>query len=101
MPWEDQIFPDGTGGAASPFHLAIETKLSEAEVVAEAKSRGWRSASCERGGVFGVVEVWVDNKYLVEVLVAEQAVRYRQFMRPSGCSAMFGEGVSAPFTRNS
>ncbi len=93
MPWEDQIFAEPSADGPSTFHLALETRLSEAEVLRLAESRGWRSLACERGGVFGVVEVWVDNLHLVEVLVPEQAERYRAFMNPTGCAAMFGPGT--------
>lgn len=94
MPWEDQIYAETGGHQPSSFHLAIETKLTEAEVISRAQSLGWRALACERAGVFGVVEVWVDNIYLVEVLVSEQAARYRSFMNTHGCAAMFGAAIS-------
>jgi hypothetical protein len=94
MPWEDQIFAESSASRPSSFHLAIETALSEAQIIARAQSLGWRTLACERAGVFGVIEVWVDNTYLVEVLVREQADRYRQFMNIDGCSAMFGPGTA-------
>lgn len=94
MPWEDQIYSETAERRPSSFHLAIETQLTEAEVISRAQSLGWRSLACERAGVFGVVEVWVDNTYLVEVLVPEQAARYRSFMNTHGCAAMFGAGIS-------
>lgn len=94
MPWEDQIFAEPGAARPSSFHLAIGTALTEAQVLALATARGWRTLACERAGVFGVVEVWVDNTYLVEVLVPEQAARYRQFMNIEGCTAMFGPGTA-------
>lgn len=94
MPWEDQIFSESGERRPTSFHLAIDTQLSEAEVISRAQSLGWRVLACERAGVFGVVEVWVDNLYLVEVLVPEQAARYRSFMNTHGCAAMFGAGIA-------
>jgi hypothetical protein len=94
MPWEDQIYPEPVDNRPSSFHLAIETKLTRSEVISRAAKLGWRSLYCDRGGVFGVVEVWIDNRYLVEVLTPEEAVRYRNFMNPQGCASMFGAGVS-------
>ncbi|HBE21207.1 MAG TPA: hypothetical protein DEG17_09265 [Cyanobacteria bacterium UBA11149] len=94
MPWEDQIYAEQIHRRPSSFHLAIETKLSEAEVISRSQSLGWRTVACNRGGVFGVVEVWVDNLYLVEVLVTEEAGRYRNFMNTTGCAAMFGSGIA-------
>lgn len=93
MPWEDQIYAEPTEHGYSSFHVAIQTALEESEVIARADALGWRSVACNRAGVFGLVEVWVDNRYLVEVLVAKEAARYRGFMNPEGCAAMFGPGV--------
>jgi hypothetical protein len=94
MPWEDQIFAEPGEPGPSSFHMAIATRLTEAQVLSRAKALGWHALACERAGVFGVVEVWVDNRYLVEVLVPEQAARYRAFMNLDGCTAMFGPGVA-------
>lgn len=94
MPWEDQIYTAYSVKAPSTFHMAIETKLSESEVISRARSLGWRTLACNRGGVFGVVEVWVDNTYLVEVLVEQEATRYRSFMNVVGCASMFGAGIA-------
>ncbi|MBX7223678.1 MAG: hypothetical protein K1Y36_27435 [Blastocatellia bacterium] len=94
MPWEDQILAVSVDPRPSSFHLALGTRLSESEVLSWANSLGWRAVVCERGGVFGLIEVWVDNTYLVEVLVPEQMARYRQFMNVTGCAAMFGPGAA-------
>ncbi len=93
-PWEDQIFAEPGERSPSSFHLAVETILSEAEVISRATALGWRALVCERAGVFGVVEVWIDNTYLVEVLVQKEAARYRQFMNIAGCTTMFGPGMA-------
>lgn len=94
MPWEDQIFSAAGDAGPSSYHLAIATQLTETEIHSRAQALGWRTLACERAGVFGVVEVWIDNRYLVEVLVPEQAARYRAFMTIDGCSAMFGPGMA-------
>lgn len=93
MPWETQIYAESQYGGPSTFHLALTTHLSETDVIAQANARGWRCLACERAGVFGVIEVWVDNIYLVEVLVAEQAARYKAFLTVEGCEAMFGKAL--------
>ena len=92
MPWEDQIFADGPQVRSSAFHRALTTDLAREEVLALAEARGWRTLSCDRGGVFGVIEVWVDDTVLVEVLSGTEVARYRQFMNPDGCAATFGPG---------
>lgn len=92
MPWEDQIFPDGGQIRASAFHFALKSPLSDEQILSVARNAGLRALKCERGGVFGVVEVWLDNLFLVEVLSDGEFSRYRDFMNPTACAAMFGEG---------
>lgn len=92
MPWEDQIFSDGEQVRPSAFHVALTTHLEAGEVLRLAETRKWRALACERAGVFGVIEVWIDDTVLVEVLTGAEAMRYRQFMTPAGCAPMFGAG---------
>ncbi len=94
LPWEDQIFPESGEPTHSGFHCAMSTSISEGEIIARAAALGWRALACERGGVFGLVEVWVDNKFLVEVLVPKEVERYKAFMTPQGCAQMFGPGTT-------
>jgi hypothetical protein len=92
MPWEDQIFPDGQQVRPTAFHLAVTSKLAPPAVLALAKARGWRALECERAGVFGVIEVWIDNTVLVEVLTGREVDRYTSFMNLEGVAAFFGAG---------
>ncbi|HMY71386.1 MAG TPA: hypothetical protein PLD20_16490 [Blastocatellia bacterium] len=94
LPWEDQIHPEADQTQPTGFHAALTTKLAETEVIARAKAMGWRALVCERGGVFGLVEVWIDNNFLVEVLAPAEVARYRAFMTAEGCRQMFGTGLS-------
>jgi len=93
LPWEDQIHPDGDQLRPSAFHLALATKLPDEAVIKLAKDAGLRAVPCDRAGVFRLVEVWLDNQVLVEVLNPVETERYRAFMNPAGCAAMFGEGI--------
>ena len=92
-PWEDQIFPDGPQLRPSAFHVALASSLAEEDVLAIANRAGLRAVNCDRGGVFRLVEVWIDNTILFEVLCGAEVDRYKSFMNPAGCAAMFGPGV--------
>lgn len=92
QPWEDQIHPDGQQLRPSAFHVALVSKLGDDAVVKLAERVGFRAVRCDRAGVFRLVEVWLDNTVLIEVLNTHEAARYRDFMNPSGCAAMFGAG---------
>lgn len=96
MPWEDQIYPDGQHIHPSAFHFAVATPLTDEQVLDRAHQAGLRALKCDRAGVFGVVEVWLDHAILVEVLSAPELDRYREFMNPAACAAMFGAGQRPP-----
>jgi hypothetical protein len=92
MPWEDQVHPDGVQLRPTAFHLALVSKLGDDAVVQLARRAGVRAVRCDRAGVFRLVEIWLDNTVLVEVLNPDEGARYRGFMNPAGCAAMFGAG---------
>ena len=94
MPWEDRIYPDGSHVRPTAFHVALSTRLREEDVLRLARQAGWRAVICDRDGVFGLVEVWVDDAILVEVLTQAEVERYKQFMQPDVCGSMFGEGFT-------
>jgi len=54
--------------ARSPTHFAISVDRSAEAIQALAEARGWACYICDRGGHFHVVEVWIENAWLVEAL---------------------------------
>lgn len=60
----------------SETHLAVGTVLSADEVLALARREGWLAQRSDRGGLFEVVELWVENKFLLEVLTEAEQRRY-------------------------
>ena len=65
---------------ACESHFAMAVERSAAEIVALAQAAGWRARICNRGGMFDLVEVWVEGCYLVEVLDPAQLADYRRSM---------------------
>ena len=64
-------------------HLNINTQLSEAEVKAIANCEGWRTLTANRGGgLFQLIEVWVENRFMLEVFTPEMTARYIEVMNP-------------------
>lgn len=92
QPWEDQIHPDGAQLRPTSFHAALVSKLGDDAVMSLAQRAGFRAVRCDRAGVFRLVELWLDNTILIEVLNPAEATRYRSFMNPAGCASMFGAG---------
>jgi hypothetical protein len=59
------------------FHLAIATAKTAEEIHAIGRREGWRAVRCSRGGVFDVIELWLENSLLVEVLTEEMQHDYK------------------------
>jgi hypothetical protein len=64
------------GNPRSATHMAIGTKLDSEAVMAIARREGWPAKYRKRGGVFGVIEVWVEGTRMVEVLTPEMQAEY-------------------------
>ena len=64
-------------------HLNINTTKSIDEIREIAKREGWRVLVCNRGeGLFQLIEVWVENRFLLEVMTPEQTARYIEITSP-------------------
>lgn len=64
-------------------HLNIETPLTVDEALAIAKCEGWMARVCDRGGVFKVIEFWLENRFMLELMTKHELRRYRTFMKPA------------------
>jgi len=81
-----------TNPAAPAFtatHAAIASPLTEAEVFALAARQGWLAKYCKRAGKFGVIEFWLEDRVLIEVLTAEMQAEYVGFVTPENFRAAF------------
>jgi hypothetical protein len=61
----------------SCFHMAIATPLDTDEVIAIGQREGWRAVRCNRGGFFDVIELWIENCLLIEVMTEEMQRDYQ------------------------
>lgn len=81
-------------GAAPQYvatHLNINTHLSIEEIKEIGRREGWRTLVCNRGeGLFQLVEMWVENQFMLEVMTPEQTARYVEITRPEFFAEMLG-----------
>jgi hypothetical protein len=63
-------------------HMAIATPLTMDEVFAIARREGWPAKYRKRGGLFGVIEFWVEGGQLIEVLTPEMQREYLAMQMP-------------------
>jgi hypothetical protein len=72
------------GFGATHFALSVATDAGTVEAIA--KRAGWHCYDCNRGP-FHVIEVWVENETMVEILPPEYAREYLAFTRPDKIAA--------------
>jgi hypothetical protein len=70
-----------------PFHAAVATPLSIQEVEEIGRRYGCRTSLCQRGA-FRVIEVWVDNALMLEMLTPEMQQEYLRAATTEGWRAM-------------
>ena len=64
----------------SATHGAIATALDRDQVLAIARREGWPAKYRKRGGLFGVVELWIEGRQMMEVLTPEMQSEYLSAM---------------------
>jgi hypothetical protein len=68
-----------TNPSPSPYseaHIAIGTALPAEGVLSVGRREGWLAQHSDRGGLFSVIELWLENKFLLEVLIEAEQRRY-------------------------
>lgn len=71
-------------------HLNINTEKSIDEVREMAKREGWRVLVANRDrGLFQLIEVWVENTFMLEVMTPEQTARYVEITDPAFIAKAF------------
>ena len=75
----------------SPYtatHAALSVPLSRGQIREIAEREGWQTGEFVRGGVFEVIEFWVEGRLLLELLAPDMAQRYLDVMTPGNYAAM-------------
>ena len=83
---------EGRGFGAPHFALSVATDSTTVKQIAE--RAGWYCVTCNRGP-FHVIEVWVENETMVEVLPPAYAAEYLAFARPEKMMAALAEARHA------
>lgn len=61
-------------------HAAISIQRSRQEIFEVARQEGWRALELPRGG-FNVIEFWIENKVMIELLTPDMANDYLAITR--------------------
>jgi hypothetical protein len=71
-----------------PFHAAVATPLSIEEVEEIGRRYGCHTSLCQRGPWFRVIEFWIDNAQMLEMLTPEMQEEYRRSITVENWRAM-------------
>ena len=78
-------------------HININTKLNEPEVRQIAERENWRVLTCNRAeGLFQLIEMWIEDRLMLEVMTPEQTARYVEITDPNFISQVFGVPMQSP-----
>lgn len=78
----------GSNNDRSATHFAMATPLSTDGVLAVAEREGWPAAVCNRGGLFDVIEIYVEGTRMIEVLTPGMQADYLRTMTVPNWRAM-------------
>lgn len=85
----------GFNGARSATHLAIATELGVEDLLAIAKREAWPVKYRKRGGIFGVMELWIEGTRMIEVLTPEMQAEYQAGLTVENWQGMLAAGAPA------
>uniref|UniRef100_A0A832H8T8 Uncharacterized protein n=1 Tax=Oscillatoriales cyanobacterium SpSt-402 TaxID=2282168 RepID=A0A832H8T8_9CYAN len=92
-PSDSVIFPGQDDGQAwfqqtahpvtyNAVHAAISVPTNLKQIERIAAREGWRVLPCSRDGLFDVIEFWVENQLMLELLTPAIAPKYLNAMHP-------------------
>ena len=104
-----ELRPGGSNGGGfvrkeargyGPTHFALSVGTDADKVEAIAGREGWQCFRCDRGP-FHVIEVWLENESMVEILPPEYAAEYLAFTRPDRVEAAMQAAPDRPSRQQS
>ncbi len=79
-------------------HAAISVPTSETQIRQIGKREGWRVVLCDRTA-FKVIEFWIENRLMLELLTPEMAAQYLEFtQQPQLVEQVFGAPIAISCT---
>ncbi len=87
------VFGETPAPRSWPFHLLLSVPLAQEEIERIGAREGWRTKLFGRGipgekPFFHVIEVWIENRLMVEVVTASMAREYEECLTAARLDAM-------------
>lgn len=87
----------------SPYYTAVHAALSvpaDLEEIQQIGAReGWRVVVADRDGLFDVVEFWVENRLMLELLTPAMTPKYLNMFKPEQLKAALAQFAMAESRR--
>lgn len=80
-------------------HAAISVTKTQEEIEEIGKRENWRTVRCNRDSFFDVMEFWLENQVMLELLTPEMADQYLAATHPENLKKMFSSDVAALSSR--
>jgi hypothetical protein len=84
QPWMNERFSPYTA-----THAAISVQISEEQIREIAAREGWRVGTFDRGPAFRLIEFWIEDRFMLELLPPAMAQRYLDVMNPRDYAELF------------
>lgn len=82
-------------------HLNINSPLDEESIKAIAKREGWRCFTANRGrGLFQLIELWIENRFLLEVHTPAMTEVYVNTVNPENWAAFLNMPLPPKYQKN-
>lgn len=78
----------------TPFHAAISVPVSLEEIERIGLREGWRVFPAKRDGLFDVIEFWIENRLMLELLTPAIAPKYLNAFNPETLPALIEQFAS-------
>ncbi|MEH1868560.1 MAG: hypothetical protein V7K69_26675 [Nostoc sp.] len=79
--------PTSSGFTAT--HAAISVSSSQEKIELIGKREGWRVLRCNRDSFFDVIEFWLENTVMIELLTPEMSAQYLAVTQPENLKKAF------------
>ena len=75
----------------SEAHINMATSLTLPEIQIIARREGWTARVCDRI-TFNVIEFWLEDRFMLELMTPEELTRYQGFMTTANWRALMAKG---------
>ncbi|XGV99107.1 MAG: hypothetical protein ACAF41_09235 [Leptolyngbya sp. BL-A-14] len=89
-----EFTPSGFNPPFVATHAALSVPLPYEQIERIAAREGWKLLYCNRQGFFDIIELWVENRLLIELLTPQIAQRYIAFMQPENLKQILASAPS-------